>query len=76
MSEMSNPYIFPECEGCEDHRYTYGHKTINVITGVGGDGKEIIAKVKVEPETHYCVPEVAYYVKLKSDYRPLHSQTS
>ena len=65
-----NPYIFPECEGCVQHRYTYSYKSINIISGIRSDNSEIITKIKVEPETHYCSSEIGVYYKLTRQARP------
>ncbi|MDL2288938.1 DUF3102 domain-containing protein, partial [Oscillospiraceae bacterium OttesenSCG-928-F05] len=61
------PYIFPECEGCEAHRYTYQNKHIKYLEGPN----EMETRINVEPETHYCSLVGGIYSKLRAEYRPL-----
>lgn len=62
-----NPHIFPECEGCEAHRYTYDNKFIKYLEGQN----EMETRIAVEPNTHYCSLVGGVYRKLNASYRPL-----
>ncbi|MCL2856176.1 MAG: DUF3102 domain-containing protein [Oscillospiraceae bacterium] len=62
-----NPHIFPECEGCQDHSYTYDNKYINRLEG----SSEAVTRIVVEPQTHYCLAVGGLYHKLIPGHRPL-----